>query len=185
MLVIVGGSGSGKSTLVKAFIDKHKDYKKIVTYTTRPMRKGEEAGKDYNFVSQGAFEEFAKRDFFVELNTYRGWYYGTALSDCQNTDKAIAVLTPAGMRSLKRAGVEITSVYLDVDRRSRLINILDRGDDVDEACRRSLSDVGQFDGLEQEADKVIYNPRFEMTVAQEVTVLEQILGISEVEKNGV
>lgn len=40
---------------------------------------------------------------------------------------------------------------------TRLIKILERGDDIEEAYRRNLSDVGQFDGIKDEVDYVISN----------------------------
>lgn len=174
MLVIVGESASGKSTLVDMLIDTKVGYQKIVTYTTRPMRKGEEDGVDYHFISQEAFNELVKRDFFVEHAKYRDWSYGTAKVDCGNPN-GVAVLTPAGLRALRRANVDTTSVYLYVDRRSRLINILCRGDNIDEAYRRNLSDVGQFDQIEEEVDYVIDNTKFHMDENQVLKCLQEIL----------
>lgn len=148
MLVILGESASGKTTLLNMFIETNPQYRKIITYTTRPMRVGEVDGVDYHFVSQSTFDELVKQDFFVEHAKYRDWSYGTAKIDCEK-DNAIAVLTPAGFRALKRLKYDVTSIYLCVDRRSRLINILTRGDNIDEAYRRNLSDVGQFDEVSQ------------------------------------
>ena len=175
MLVIIGESGSGKSSLAKALSDKHKNYKRIVTYTTRPRRDNEVDGIDYHFIDQARFDELVEQDFFVEYNMYREWCYGTALQDCSNDNNVIAVLTPAGYRALKRAGVKARSIYLYVDRRSRLINILKRGDNIEEAYRRSLSDVGQFDGLVDEADYIIDNTGFHLPVKDVLVCLEAII----------
>lgn len=164
MLVIIGESGSGKSELVKAISDKN--IKKIVTYTTRPKRDYEVNGIDYYFISQSVFEKYANAGFFVEFNMYRDWAYGTALNDCSNENDVVAVLTPAGLRALKRAGINVKSVYLEVDRRSRLINILKRGDNIEEAYRRSLSDVGQFDGIKDEVDYVIENHGYKKSIEE-------------------
>lgn len=49
------------------------------------------------------------------------------------------------------------SFYIKVPRRDRLIKILQRGDDIDEAIRRNQSDVGQYDGIEDEVDYVVEN----------------------------
>lgn len=112
--------------------------------------------------------------FFAEYAKYRDWSYGTAKADCKSTN-SVAILTPAGLRALKRLGYDITSVYVYVDRRSRLINILARGDNIDEAYRRNLSDVGQFDGITQEVDYVIDNTKFHMDENQVLKCLEEIL----------
>lgn len=174
MIAIIGESASGKSTLQKMLIKDDPKYKKVVTYTTRPMRDGEVDGVDYHFISQPTFDEFVKRDFFVEHEIYRDWCYGIAKADCKDKN-AVAVLTPAGMRALKRLGFDITSIYLYVDRRSRLINILARGDNIDEAYRRNLSDVGQFDEVIKEVDYVIDNTAFHMDENQVLKCLEEIL----------
>lgn len=174
MLVIVGESASGKSTLVNKLIETNVGYRKIVTYTTRPMRDGEKDGVDYHFITQEVFDELVKRDFFVEHAKYRDWSYGTAKVDCGDKS-GVTVLTPAGLRALKRLNIDVTSVYLFVDRRSRLINILCRGDNIDEAYRRNLSDVGQFDQIEKEADYVIDNTKFHMDENQVLKCLQEIL----------
>lgn len=174
MLVILGESASGKTTLLKMFIEANPKYHKIVTYTTRPMREGEVDGVDYHFIPQAIFDEFVKQGFFVEHAKYRDWSYGTAKADCES-ENAIAILTPSGLRTLKQLGYDVTSIYVYVDRRSRLINILARGDNIDEAYRRNLSDVGQFDGVIQEVDYVIDNTKFHMDKNQVLKCFQEIL----------
>ena len=112
MIVIVGESGCGKSTLVDAFISKHDDYHKVVTYTTRPMRDGESDGIDYHFISTDKFKEYISQKFFAEYGVYRNWFYGSGIEDCANSEKNIAVLTPAGARALRRSGVQCTIIYM-------------------------------------------------------------------------
>lgn len=174
MIVIVGESGSGKSTLQKVFIENNPKYKKVITYTTRPKRQGEIDGVDYHFVTKEKFQKLVDKDFFAEYADYRGWQYGTAKEDCKKKDR-IAVLTPSGLRALKRQNIDVTSVYLYVDRRSRMIALLYRGDDIEESYRRNLTDVGQFDGIISETDFVIDNKEFHMSELQAVKCLEKIL----------
>lgn len=175
MVVLIGESASGKTTLANKFIEKYPEYNKIVTYTTRPKRADEIDGVDYHFISDEKFDELVEQGYFVEHAKYRDWSYGTAKSDCVNKRKAIVVLTPSGLRNLKKIDNEVISVYLYVDRRSRLVNILFRGDNIDEAYRRNLSDVGQFDGVIDEVDYVIDNTQFHMSIDETVRCLETIL----------
>ncbi len=58
LLVITGPSGVGKDSVIAEFLCRNKDFEKIVTDTTRPPRKGELDGVDYNFFS---VEDFMKR----------------------------------------------------------------------------------------------------------------------------
>ena len=60
--------------------------------------------------------------------------------------------------------MDITSFYICVPRRDRLIKILERNDNVDEAIRRNMSDVGQFDGIEDEVDFILTNDIFQFSV---------------------
>lgn len=159
MIIIVGESGAGKTTLQKELVNIFDTrFTKLVTYTTRPPRDMEQDGVDYHFVTEDEFEELKRNGFFLETATYRGWHYGSPKCDDYS---AIAILTPAGLRAAIRAGVPVVSFYLKVDRRSRLIKLLKRGDDIEEAYRRSISDVGQFDGIEGEVDFVIQNEGYQ------------------------
>lgn len=158
MIVILGESGCGKSTVEKVLVESY-GYKKIISYTTRPIRHGEFDGIDYHFITQDEFIEKQKNGFFVEVGIYNDWYYGTAKEDC--TDDKVAVVTPHGMRQLKLVeDINVISFYIDVPRRDRLIALLKRGDNIEEAYRRSLSDIGQFDGIRDEVDYVLENPGY-------------------------
>lgn len=158
MIVIVGESASGKSSVAKYLMDNY-GYKRIITYTTRDQRDNEEDGVDYYFIQPQHFETLKRQGFFAETASYNGWLYGSAKEDY--TDDVVVVLTPRGLRSLRLNGVKnIYSIYLNVPRRDRLIKCLERGDNIEEAYRRSLSDVGQFDGIEDEVDLVVQNPKY-------------------------
>lgn len=161
MIVIVGESASGKSTLQNMFIRVNPEYKKVVTYTTRPMRSGEVDGVDYHFILKDQFDKLKNEGFFVEYNQYRDWMYGTAREDCSE-ENSVAVLNPPGMRALKRLGIKTLNVYLKVDRRSRMMTLLQRGDDIDEAYRRNLSDSGLFNGVDDEVDYIIDNAYYRL-----------------------
>ena len=179
MIVIVGESGCGKSTLANNFANAHPDrFSRIVTYTTRPMRDGEKDGVDYHFINSDEFKRLAEDNFFVEHATYRGWQYGTSFRAIRDDlDFGIAVLTPSGLRRLQSLnyGDEIVSIYLCVDRASRLISLINRGDDIEEAYRRNLTDVGMFDGIENEVDHIIYNTKFHKSKQEVLKELEEKL----------
>lgn len=164
MIVLVGESASGKSSIEKFLVNNY-EYKKVVSYTTRSPRQNEVDGVDYHFISVGEFLNLKEQGFFAETAIYNNWYYGTAKEDC--TDDKIAVLTPHGLRQISKVDdINVTSFYINVPRRDRLIKILQRGDDIEEAYRRSLSDVGQFDGIEDEVDYVIHNSGYEKSIAK-------------------
>lgn len=178
MIVLVGGSASGKSSIEKYFVDNY-GYNKVVSYTTRQPRPNEVDGIDYHFVSVGKFLNLKEQGFFAETAVYNNWYYGTAKEDC--TDDKIAVLTPHGLRQISKVdGINTLSFYINVPRRDRLIHLLKRGDDIEEAYRRSLSDVGQFDGISDEVDHVIDNAGYEKSIEE---ISKEVKGIVDVYKN--
>lgn len=164
MIVLVGESASGKSSIERNMVE-HYGFNKIVSYTTREPRQGEVDGIDYHFISTQKFIELKYQGFFAETAQYNGWYYGTAKEDCIN-DK-VAVLTPHGLRQIQKLpNINVTSFYINVPRRDRLIKILQRGDNIEEAYRRSLSDVGQFDGIEDEVNYVLDNEGYKHNIEE-------------------
>lgn len=174
MLVILGESGSGKTTLIKGLTGKGSKYKRIITYTTRPERVNEVDGVDYHFISEPQFHRLDEIGFFAESMNYRGWFYGIAKEDCLE-DYAAAVLTPHGLRTMRKLNIPTTSIYLNVDRRTRLINMLERGDEIEEAYRRNLTDVGEFDGVEDEVDLTINNKGFCYSPDEVIEIAENYL----------
>ena len=180
IVVLVGESASGKSTIEKLIKERDTSFTKIVSYTTRPMRDREQNGIDYHFISNDEFANMISDDAFIESAKYRGWNYGSAKKDYDDGNNHVVVLTPHGCRSLKRwannnPGTKIISIYFDVDRRSRMIKILNRGDDIDEAYRRNISDVGQFDGFVDEADYVITNTNYEKSIEDVYSEVRKII----------
>lgn len=164
MVVLVGESASGKSSIERYLVDVY-GYNKIVSYTTRPAREGEVDGVDYHFISVEQFYKLKAEGFFAETASYREWNYGVAKEDC--TDDKVVVLTPHGLRQVSKIpNISVTSFYINVPRRDRLIKILQRGDDIEEAYRRSLSDVGQFDGIGDEVDYIIRNDGYKKSIAE-------------------
>lgn len=173
MICILGASASGKTTVAKMLASKN-PYHRIVTYTTRPMRAGEVDGVDYHFVTDKKYQDMKENGMFAETAEYNGWKYATASKDCD--DYAVAVVTPKGFRNLKKQkDIHIFSFYIDVPIRDRLIKSLQTREDVFECIRRSMSDIGQFDGVEDEVDVVIHNRGYSKTPEEIVDFMRFIM----------
>lgn len=78
VIVIVAPSGTGKSTLIKKLLKEFPVIKWSVSCTTRPIRDGEENGKDYWFLSKAEFEARIKQNDFIEWAKVHSNYYGTS-----------------------------------------------------------------------------------------------------------
>lgn len=162
MIIIVGKSGSGKDSVVKKLTNFY-DYKKIVTWTTRPMRPKEMQDVTYHFTDEETFEEKIEEGFFAEWKKYESiegtWYYGTALLDLTtfNEDKII-ILTPDGYQDIKDIiGKDTLTVYLKSKNRILKSRLKKRGDNPKEIKRRLRHDKKDFKGIEKEVDVVIEN----------------------------
>ena len=68
---IMGKSSSGKDTIYSRIMqDKELHLNKIILYTTRPMREGEESGREYHFVDEKVFQKFREQGRIIESRTY-------------------------------------------------------------------------------------------------------------------
>lgn len=162
ILILVGKTASGKDTILNQLVKKH-GYKKIVTYTSRPMRKGEKQDVTYHFISSQEFQKMIGQGLFAEYKTYNTefgvWYYGTAMEDLKKTDdKTVVILTPDGYRDIKgKVDGKVVSIYLYANNATIKKRLIARGDDPKEAERRVLHDNDDFKGIENEVDRIVYN----------------------------
>ena len=161
ILVICGKTASGKNLVRDILVEKY-NYNPIITYTSRPPRKGEKQDITYHFISTDEFIEKINNGFFAEWKDYVTndgiWYYGTALDDCMNaSDKDVIILTPDGVRDLKNNDVNLIAVYLYSNLKTIRHRLEFRGDDEKEVERRISSDIKDFKNAEMLADRIAYN----------------------------
>ena len=164
-IVLLGASGSGKST-IEHELSEHNGFAKIISYTTRQKRDGEENGRDYYFTNNDTFDDMINRGLFAEYDEYsQKRLYGTLKSDYVEGD-SVVVLTPNGLRQLKKNcnADDIFTVFVEASLGTRIKRYIDRCgvdkfnfDDADEIFARINRDFGMFLGLEKEVDIVVRN----------------------------
>ena len=154
MLVLVGPSASGKTQILKLLIQKY-GMRKLVTYTTRPMRINEVNGIDYHFISNEDFQEKKEKGFFFETIEYNGNCYGTSKSDFSD-DKAV-ILEPNGLNKyIEFAKEQITVVVLTCQPDILRTRMVFRGDDLESIEKRVIGDKKWFGkDLIDKADLVV------------------------------
>lgn len=162
MIIILGKTASGKDLTVKKLISLH-NFSRLITYTSRPMRKGEKQDITYHYISEENFKQKIQDGFFAEWKSYETvdgvWYYGTALEDLENAnDKTVIILTPDGYRDiLSKLSEKPKSIYIYANNKTIQKRLVERGDNPKEAERRLEHDTIDFKGLENEVDKIFYN----------------------------
>lgn len=78
LVVVSGPSGVGKGTVRNEILRANPNMVLSISATTRPMRVGEQEGRDYFFVSNETFEEMIVENAFLEyICGFDGRSYGT------------------------------------------------------------------------------------------------------------
>lgn len=168
IIVLCGFSACGKSVISKTISDVFR-YSEIVSTTTRPIRVGEEHGKDYFFTTKEDFLSSINNNEFIEYRVYHtkmngiedDWYYGLKKSSIENGKKYIVVLDIDGLKNLKEEfGDRIISFFIDADAQTRRNRCVNRKDfDEIEWRRRLEDDLERFPTsiIMSEVDYLIHN----------------------------
>ena len=108
LFIVAAPTGGGKTTLVSNSLNtlqKNFPIERIVTYTTRKMRKNEENGRDYIFINREEFLKLQTTHYFFEVTIYNDNLYGSprAFLDQMKQGKSFIVITDrAGITSYKK-----------------------------------------------------------------------------------
>lgn len=143
------------------FSDKDYGFEKIVTYTTRPMRKNETQDVTYHFISEDDFKKKIEEKFFTEYKTYNTangvWYYGSKLTD--SNEKSVVILTPSGYKDYiaSEGNKNDVSIYIYANNNTIRTRLKKRGDKKEEAERRILADNEDFKDTISIVDRIVYN----------------------------
>lgn len=155
---IIGKSSTGKDTIYRYLLEqKELKLKKIVTYTTRPMRAGEQDGVEYFFCDDKRAEELEVAGKVIELRAYHTiygiWKYFTVDDGQVDFGKESSIVTSTVEQYLKLReyyGKEnVVPIYIEVEDGERLERAIARERQqvtpkYEEMCRRFLADAADF-----------------------------------------
>lgn len=170
---IMGKSATGKDTIYGSLLkDEELALKHIVLYTTRPIRNGEENGREYIFCDETFVQELIKEGRIIELREYQTvygpWKYFT-VDDGQinltNHNYLVIGTLESYLMVRDYFGKEnVLPIYIEVEDGERLIRAIGRERQQNtpkyqEMCRRFLADAADFS--EEKLKKAGIVERFE------------------------
>ena len=169
---VLGKSCSGKDTIFRYLKEKKElNLKTVVGYTTRPMRVGEENGKEYFFVDRDELEKLKGEGKIIECRDYNTvygiWSYFTVDDGQINLGKGnylyIGTLQ-SYMEMTKYYGDDVVvPLYIEVETGERLSRAVKREREQSnpkytELCRRFIADEEDF--KEENIRKAGINKRY-------------------------
>ncbi len=158
MIYLMGKSSSGKDTIYKKLLEwKTLELKKVVLYTTRPIRAGEVDGKEYYFTDDAGYMKLEAQGKVIEArayHTYHGiWRYFTVDDgsiDLVHNHYLVIGTIESYTKTVKYFGKDrVLPVLLSLDDGVRLQRALEREmmqehPKYEEMCRRFLADAEDF-----------------------------------------
>ena len=175
---LMGKSSSGKDTIYNKLLQNKKlNLQKIVLYTTRPIRAGEENGIHYYYVDEKKTDELIKAGKVIELRAYDTfygvWKYFTVCDDQIDLEKSdyLMIGTIESFQKTKAyfGSERVVPIMIELDDGVRLQRALDRErreehPRYEEMCRRFLADSIDFSPEKKKEagiEKEFYNQNLE------------------------
>ena len=158
MIYLMGKSSTGKDTVYRKLLSwKEMNLKRIVPYTTRPIRIGEKEGNEYHFADETEYERLEAQGVIIEArayHTYHGlWRYFTVDDgkiDLNKEDYLMIGTLESYVNTANYFGKDkVLPVLLELDDGIRLQRALNRerkqeNPRYQELCRRYLADAEDF-----------------------------------------
>lgn len=158
IVYIMGKSSSGKDTIYRSILsDKRIKLKKIVPYTTRPIRMGETDGVQYFFTDEAGFTKLCGENKVIEHRSYDTcyglWRYFTVNDESIDLSKNSYIIIGTLESYEKTAEYfgkdKMLPILIELDDGVRLQRALNREKrqktpKYEEMCRRFLADSQDF-----------------------------------------
>ena len=114
----------------------------MTSYTT-DATVGMQSGEQYHYLSVDAFRKMCENGEMFESTMYAGHHYGSCKQDVEEImasgKHVLTVMDICGAMSLKTHFPNVTTVYVQRDKRDLLENLLTKPLNLDEKIRRIMS----------------------------------------------
>ncbi|EDV35525.1 uncharacterized protein Dana_GF12435, isoform A [Drosophila ananassae] len=172
-VVLIGAPGVGRNELRRRLIARDPEkFRSPVPYTTRPMRTGEVAGREYIFVAREKMDADIEAGKFVEHGEYKGHLYGTSAESVKSIVNAgcVCVISPhyQAIKTLRTAQLKPFLIHvkppeLDVLKATR--TEARAKSTFDEANARSFTDE-EFEDMIKSAERIdfLYGHFFDVEI---------------------
>ena len=156
LFYLIGKSVSGKDTLYQKILAyKSLNIKRLVIYTTRPIRTGETDGREYHFTDEDGFQRLKSEGKIIEDRGYQTvyglWRYFTADTIDLKQYNYLGIGTLESYRQIQAYYGEdrVCAIYVEVEDGERLKRAIAREETqavpkYEEMCRRFLADSKDF-----------------------------------------
>ncbi len=171
LYIISAPSGAGKTSLVKQLIAEMENLIVSVSHTTRPMRDGEEYGRDYFFVSVEEFKGMIEQLAFLEHAQVFDNFYGTAQKTVENALTTgldvILEIDWQGAQQVRKMIPESQSIFiLPPSIKVLQQRLKGRGQDSDKIIARRMRDAVAEMSHYAEFDYIIVNDVFQQALVE-------------------
>jgi len=171
LFVVVAPSGAGKTSLVAALLERERNVRLSISYTTRAPRPGEEDAREYHFVDQARFEAMiAAGDFLEHANVY-GNYYGTSRAwikqELAGDHDVLLEIDWQGARQVRSLFPAMVGIFILPPSLAELRRRLQgRGKDSPETIERRMASAREDISHVLEFEYIIVNDRFEDALSE-------------------
>jgi guanylate kinase len=177
LVILSGPSGVGKDTIIDAWHAVNPKVQRVVAYTTRSPRPGEEHGRDYNFSSVPEFLAKAEHGEFLEFKEVHNNWYATPLTDMegllQSGKIAILKIDVQGALHAMQLRPDAVSVFILPPSMEELESrIRGRGTDDEAVIQKRLQNAAEELATASKYQHRIVNVDVEMTVAMLERIVE-------------
>lgn len=155
---VMGKSSSGKDSIYHEIMEKGAlGLKPIIPYTTRPIRDGEQDGREYHFCTEDMVQRLQDAGRIMELRAYNTvygvWKYFTVDDERIDLSKYnyLYIVTLEGYTKIREyfGADRVVPIYIEVEDGERLMRAIAREQKqevpkYEEMCRRFLADSADF-----------------------------------------